>query len=218
MVNVSLKEIAYDLLSIIRAGKITDDEPISERQVYQWIHEYRAKLLKQDIDKGKYTNPDYIQEYENTDGSPLAIVPEVQETRTVYRTNVQIPKTLDFNFKSGILFLGDVEGNRIQLIPESRANYQQHKRWTDHTTVAYLKDRYIYLVNHNGLQYIRLRGIFEVPTELPNMDLNSKYPIPINMIPTLKEMILKNELGIEAVAPSDEKNDTDHKVESNVKK
>lgn len=213
---VSINSITYDLLNIIRGAKITDDEPISERQIEAWIHQYRAKLIKQDIDKGKYINSDYVQEFCNSDGSALRIIPEEQELQTVYRTELQIPKTIDFNYKNGILYVGDVQGNRIQLVPEARVNYQQYNKYTKNHTIAYLKNRYIYLYNHNGLQYIRLRGIFEVPTEIPNMDLNSKYPIPLNMVETLKQLILKQELGIIYVAPNDDKNDTDHKVESDV--
>jgi len=44
---------------------------------------------------------------------------------------------------------------------------------------------------------------------------NSEYPIPINMIPSLKEMILKGELGIEVKAPSDNKTDADDTVTPN---
>lgn len=213
---VSLRAIIYDLLNIIRGGKITDDEIISPRQIEAWIHQYRAILLKRDIDKGKYINPDYIQEYLNSDGTPLRIVPEEQETRTVYRTDVQLPKTIDFNYKSGITFIGDVEGNRIQLVPESRVNYQQYNKYTSDDIIAYINNRYIYLHNHNGLQFIKVRGVFEVPTDIPSVTLDSKYPIPINMILPLKEMILKQELGIEYAAPNDDVNDTDHKIESDV--
>jgi hypothetical protein len=215
----SLRSIIYDLLHIIRGAKIADDEPISERQLENWIHQYRAKLLKQDLDKGKYLNPDYIQEYQDEDGNPLSIVPNEQELRTVYRTSVQIPKTIDLNYKSGIIYLGDVNGNRIQLVPEARVNFQQYKKVTGNSTIAYLKDRYVYLYNHNGLQYIRLRGVFEIPTEIPGYDLDEdKYPIPVNLLPTLKEMILKNELGIIYKAPNDDENDTEHKVQSDVRK
>jgi len=213
---VSLRAIIYDLMNIIRGGNVTDDEPISERQLESWIHQYRAVLLKRDIDKGKNINPDYIQEYENSDGSALSIVPEEQELRTVYRTSVQIPKTIDFNYKSGITFIGDVEGNEIQLVPASRAVWQKHRKYTSKDILAYLKDRYIYLENHNGLQYIRLRGIFELPTEIGSFTLDSKYPIPLNMLDPLKQMILKGELGIEYMSPDDDDNNADHGVESDV--
>jgi hypothetical protein len=205
---VSLRSIIYDLLNIIRAAKISNDEAISERQIEAWIHEYRGKLIKQDIDKGKYPNPDYIQEYVNIDGTPLHLVKEDRPTQDVIVSYVKIPKTLDFNFKSGITFVGDIEGHQIQLVPEARITWQQYKKYTSKEPLAYLRDSYLYIHNVGDLQYITIRGIFEIPTEIPNNDLDSKYPIPINWIPTLKEMILKQELGIESMAANDDTNDS----------
>lgn len=208
---VTLKVIIYDLLNIIRGAKISDDEIITEKQVETWIHQYRAKLIKQDLDKGKFVNPDYVQEFKNSDGSPLAVSPDIQETRVLYRTDVQIPKTIDTNFKSGLLYIGDLEGNIIQLIPEQRANYQQYNRYVPNEPICWLNNRYIYILNYVGNETISIRGVFEVPTEADQtMTLDSKYPIPINMLPTLKDMILKLELGITFSNPNDDSNDSAH--------
>lgn len=214
---VSLRSLIYNVLSIARGAQISDDEPISEKLAESWIHKYKNVLLKRDLDKGKYINPDYIQEYENLDGSPLLIVPEVQETRTVYRTDVQIPKTIDLNFKSGLVFIGDVEGNQIQLVPESRINFQDYKKYTKHSPLCYLKNRYIYLHNDYGLQRLKVRALFETPTEVPGFTIDSKYPIPMNMVDPLMDLIKEKELDIIIQVSSDNTNDTQHKVESNVK-
>jgi hypothetical protein len=208
---VTLKTIIYDLLNIIRGAKVTDDEPISERQIESWVHQYRAKLIKQDIDKGKYINPDYVQEFLVNGTTPLTVSPVVQETRILYRSDVRIPKTLDFNFKSGLLYVGDTEGNIIQLIPEHRANYQQYDRYVPNEPLCWLNDRYINIINYSGNETISIRGIFEIPTEAdPLITLDHKYPIPVNMLPVLKEMILKNELGIIYSNPNDDANDGVH--------
>ena len=64
-----------------------------------------------------------------------------------------------------------------------------------------------------------------MPTEVANFnnthaDYTSglwdfNYPIPINMIPTLKEMILKKELGITIQSSSDPTNDASNVTEPN---
>jgi hypothetical protein len=198
-------------MNTIRGGKITDDEPISERLVEAWIHQYRAKLIKQDIDKGKFVNPDYVQSIS------LELEEDIQPTRTLYKTTIIIPKTLDFNYKSGILFVGDVEGNIIQLVPEQRVIYQQYRKFTRNAPLAYIRDQYLYIHNPRGLQYVYLRGIFEVPTEADaTMTLDSKYPIPINMVTILKDMIKEKELGIITRELSDSTNDSQHLLESNI--
>ena len=74
---ITLNTIITDLLLVIRGSKISDSETISKRQLEEWIHQYRSLLIKQDIDKGKMPNPDYIQEIdhlklESIDTSPFS--------------------------------------------------------------------------------------------------------------------------------------------------
>ena len=47
-------------------------------------------------------------------------------------------------------------------------------------------------------------------------DLDDPYPIPINMLPELKTMLLQRELNIEFKSPSDSTNDSRNTVEPNV--
>ena len=223
---VSLNIIINDLLSIIRGAKVNQSEPISRIQLENWIHQYRSLLLKQDLDKGKMPNPDYIQTIPciqlekvgyNRDGS-------THETdEELYRTNIQIPKTIDLNFKSGFMFIGTVDGQEIQYVPSNRVKWQLYKKFTNREPVAYLENGYIYVQNANAITYLKIKGVFEVPTELVELvnpmtatavySYDDKYPMPINMIPTLKEMILKNELNIESKDLGDDKNDSNFKTD-----
>ena len=227
MVNfVTLNTIVNDLLKIIRGSDVADSEAISKRQLENWVHEYRAKLLKQDLDKGKRPNPDYIQSINYVSVTPVdaggdnlaSSVPETEEY--LLKSNLQIPNTLDLNFKSGFMHIGDAYGNEIQFIPEGRARWQKYKKYTELEGMCFLKDRYLYIVNAKPLHYITIRGVFEIPTEVvrfvnPNTDqpyfnLDTKYPIPIDMVPVLKQMILSQELKIESSSPSDTTNDSRH--------
>lgn len=224
---VTLDNIITDLLNIIRGAKISQSETITRRQVEEWVNEYRAILLKQDLDKGKMPNPDYIQEIP---GMLLEVVDRSVETdldSTQYnmRTKLQIPKTIDLNFKSGIMFVGTVDGREIQFVPEGRARWQQYKRFTSRDTIAFLRNRRMYIYGVRPIEAITIRGIFEVPTEVGNfinpnadtvtMGYRDPYPIPASLIPVLKEMILSKELGIMSQAPSDNKNDSSNEVSLN---
>ena len=95
------------------------------------------------------------------------------------------------------------------------------------STIFFLRNEYVYVrPGEYGIKYIKVDGIFEVPTEVMNFSntnttqgsygIDSPYPIPINMVPTLKEMILAKELGIEAKAWSDIKTDSEAVVQPNV--
>jgi hypothetical protein len=230
MVFTTLNSIVSDLLKIIRGSSVSQSETISNRQLEEWVHQYRSLLLKRDLDKGKTPNPDYIQEI-----SAIKLVKEditgddnsLNLGEYVYRTSVQIPKTIDLNFKSGILYIGTLDDKQIPLVSYQRSQWQEYRTYTNTDRIAYLKNRYIYIKNDNGLSYIKIRGVFEVPSELNSMinpvttkvcySTDSPYPIPNNLLPTLKELILKNELGIMIQSPSDNKNDSNNKVEPNIK-
>lgn len=225
---VTLNTITSDLLNIIRGGTLTQSEPISKRQIEAWVHQYRAVLIKQDLDKGKLPNPDYIQtiqaleleEVDEVEGSTLTT-----DYKT-FRTTIALPNTIDLNHKPGFTYVGTITGQEIQFVPETRARWQQYKKYTDSDRVAYLRDGKIYVANDTELRYITVRGIFEVPPEVSHLSNtnevitdvteDSPYPIPINMLPTLKQMILKMELGLEMKAYSDTDNDSASDVEPNL--
>ena len=48
----SLNNIIDDLLLLLRNNNISESENLSRIQIELWIHQYRALLIKQDLDKG----------------------------------------------------------------------------------------------------------------------------------------------------------------------
>lgn len=228
MINfVTLENIVTDLVKIIRGSSVSQSETISRRQLEEWINEYRAILLKQDLDKGKRPNPDYIQELP---GLELEVVDkstgsDLLSTTYFMRTVKEIPKTIDLNFKSGIMYVGTIDGEEITFVAEGRSLWQRFKRFTSRTPLAFLRNRKIHINSVTPLQYINVRGVFQVPTEVGNfinldaavttLGYRDAYPIPSNMIPVLKEMILSKELGVMSQTPSDNKNDGNNKVSLN---
>jgi hypothetical protein len=227
---VTLNTIITDLLEIIRQAKISRSEPISKRQLESWVHQYRALLIKRDLDKGKMPNPDYIQEIPALE---LEVVDRADGTTIdsntyMLKSKLPIPNTIDLNDKSGFMYVGSIEGREFQFIPEGRSQWQQYKKYSQRDNLVFLRNNYLYLLSVTPLKYLTIRGVFEVPTEVgnfvnPNMDsreadLNDAYPIPINLIPTLKELILKRELNIEYQSPSDNSNDSAHQVSPNVER
>ena len=228
MINfITLDNIIIDLLNVIRGARVSQSETITRRQIEEWVNEYRAVLIKQDMDKGKMPNPDYIQELPGillqvVDRSEGVTIPS--ETYMM-RTKLKLPKTIDLNFKPGLMYVGTIDGREIQFVPESRSQWQRYKRFTAGDPLAFLRNRYLYINNSTPLESISIRGIFEVPTEAGNfintnadvqtMGYRDVYPIPANMVPVLKEMILSKELGIMSQAPSDNKNDSSNDMSLN---
>jgi hypothetical protein len=224
---ISLDTIINDLLNTIRGAKVSQSEQISKRQIEDWIHQYRATLIKQDLDKGKIPNPDYIQEIPS-----LRLEVVDQTTGSVFesdtyllRTVLELPETIDLNFKPGFMYVGTIDGHEIQFGPESRTKWQKFKRFTKYVPLAFLRNKRIHLSTVAPIQYITVRGIFEIPTEVSNFINTSsdvvystyrdRYPVPANWVPIIKEMILSKELGIITTTPSDTTNDGNNKVSVN---
>jgi len=217
---VSLAAITQDLLYIIRGSQVTQSESISWRQIENWIHQYRALLIKRDLDKNKAPNPDYIQEIQCL----KMIVVDKSEDSTVstnkllLRSELQLPKPIDLNYKQGFTYIGTLDGNEIQFMPQHRTRWQKEKYYTSTNPICFSKNGYLYLDNDFVIEYLSVRGIFEVPpeignfinpmTNLPEFTLDSRYPIPITMLPALKEMIIQKELGIMIKEVTDTKNDS----------
>ena len=207
MANLTtLNTIITDLLNIIRGAEVARTEPISKVQIEMWIHQYRAFLIKRELDKDRLINPDYIQTLDD--------VSTTINSNGEYVTDIDIPNTVFRNNEDGFTWLGSVEGKEYQYMTEQRSQWNQYRKYTN-------ADPYIYLLNNklynNYPNNLRVKGLWENPMEVirlnnPTADINSKYPIPVNLIPTLKEMILKNELGVEAESPSDDTNDSQHNI------
>jgi hypothetical protein len=123
------------------------------------------------------------------------------------------------------MYIGTIDGREIQFVPEGRARWQQYKSFTSNDPLVFLRNKRLYVSTVKPISAITVRGIFEVPTEVgnyinPNSDVTTlgyrdAYPIPANMVPVLKEMILSKELGIMSQAPSDNKNDGSNDVSLN---
>ena len=220
---VTLNTIINDLLLTVRGSDISNSEPISRRQIEDWIHQYRAVLLKRDMDKGKVPNPDFIQEI------PSLTLEVDPDNSSLKRTVLDLPKTINFNFKSGYTFIGLADGTEIQYIPEGRNKWQTYKKYTSNEPTAFLKNNKIYInPGEDTITLITVKGIFEIPPEaarfenpgisLSYFNMNSKYPIPNDLLPTLKELILSKELKIEISSPSDTKNDSSHRLSDNTEK
>lgn len=230
---ISLNTITTDLLNIVRGSNISDSETISKRQIEEWVHEYRALLLKQDLDKGKMPNPDYIQQIDYIKLSPIDTGGENVTDTDLYignyisKSDLTIPNTIDLNYKSGFMYIGTVDGNEIQFISEGRSKWQQYKKYTADDNICFLRNGYLYVMHNKPLEYITIRIISEIPPEVgrfvnpitsqPYFNMDSRYPIPANMVPILKQMILEKELGIEYKSYSDITNDSNNKQSQNLK-
>lgn len=223
MVLNSLNAIIDDILLEIRNSDIAESDSISRIQIEQWIHQYRAILIKQDLDKGRTVNPSYTQII-----NPFAMQSVgTFDDRYEYASVNGIPKTIDLHFRSGLLSIKDLDGNLIQLGTEYKARLQVNRKFTSNDYIAFIKGDKLYAikslvaqctdeVDHtlDTLTAVELTGIFEDPTSVGQINSvcydpdNTVYPVPANMIPVIKNMIFTKELAIMSAVPTDITNNT----------
>lgn len=206
----SLNAIIDDLFLTYRDSNISESENLSRIQVEQWIHQYRALLLKQDIDKGRDINDSYVQTI-----SPIHIS---KVSNCVggfnYKSDEELPKFIDLHFGSGLVAVKDMDNNLIQVGSETKAKYQMDRKYTCSDYIAYIKGNHLYILGPEHLEYVKVEGILEDPTaagECFDRD-DTPYPVPANMIPTIKQMIFERELNIMLRVPSDTTNNSTNDV------
>ena len=211
----TLNTIVDDIFLEIRNNNIGESEHLSRVQIEQWIIQYRSILIKQDVDKGRDINPMYVQEINGIQLEPkdYGALSLLTTKKYRYKTLVTIPKTVDFHFINGIVNVTDIFGNEIQIGTEARSTWQQYRKYTNNDYTCYIKGDYLYVEGPGELEFINVRGVFEDPSEVSGdiVTGDERYPIPSNMITTLKDMILDNELRLYAMSDNsnDSKDDTD---------
>ena len=202
----TLNTIIDDILLELRNSSVAESEHISRIQIEQWIHNYRAVLIKQDIDKGRDINPMYVQTI------PCVHIDRIDSTagHIEYRSDIELPKLIDFHFRTGLVYVKDMSGNLIQLGNETKMKYQKYRKYTCKDYIAYLKNNRVYIEGGNNLlEWIELDIVAENPADLIEcFDPDGPYPVPAHMIPTIKDLIFSKELNIMPKMPTDETNNS----------
>lgn len=202
----TLSNIIDDILLIARNNSISESEHLSRYQIEMWVHQYRALLIKQDIDKGRDINPMYVQTIRCIHLERKECIPG----HFVYVSDITLPKLIDFHFRTGLISVKDMYGNLIQLGSESKMKLQKYRKYTCKDYIAYLKDSRIYVEGgNNQLEYIDADVILENPADANEcFDPDEPYPAPAHMIPTIKNLIFSKELNVMPKMPTDTTNNS----------
>lgn len=220
---MTLRELIFDLKNTLRGGRQSDDDPISDREVYHQIKTVRATLLKRAIDsKTSVTNS--IQEINCmpmvfTDKSECC---EIKTDCPIIRTAHQIPNVI--HEQDSIRYFGLIDKQRhISLQEYTVAKYYHYKRWGKDQPFAYFLNNYIYVVNMPHLEFTTILGLFEHPEEVLKLnkcangdcidltDLftfwDNIYPLDDYLLMELKRLLLLEQMRIMALSKTDTTND-----------
>lgn len=205
---MSTNNLIDNIILIARNNNVGESEQLSRHQVQLWLMYYRAMLIKQEIDKDKDKNE--INQLYITTIEPIHLnATETFGGNIVYEGDVELPKLIDFNNRSGVVAVHDMYGNLIQLGSLSRSKLQKYAKYACKDYIAYVKGNKIYVEgDNNQLEYISVDVIAEDPTDVECFDPDAEFPAPAAMIPNIVSLILSKELNVQVAMPSDTTNNS----------
>lgn len=228
---MTLDEGIYAIWEELRSGKISDDDTLAQELLEEMFITYRADLIRKDQAKGRSLSDNIMQ--------TLSCVPVMQVDATeccdittdctVVRSVTTIPKFVEVYQKD---LMTKVSGANIMstgwsIISYHRAIYAGASQWTKNSTKAFLKNRYLYVLNPpNGLDTVSISGVFEDPRDAasfancvgaPCYSNDMEFPISSWMFPIIKDMIFKNDLHLIVPNFSDQKGDEKNEAGGNQK-
>jgi len=217
---MTLNEIAYNLLNLVRGGKSNQDETISLEQIKFNIKHYRAMFIRRDQARNGFISRHIEQDLGcvnliKVDASKCCNLPV---SESVWRTKDPLPKTIRFNFEEALTYVGDVTGTKtIPVIPSNTIAYLPYDTYTKGRYKAYMIADYLYIYNSNGMDTINVRGVFENPEDVSRYGDCAKggcydadkddFPIPMDMVNLINQGITNGELTLLAGTYSDTSND-----------
>lgn len=220
----TLNQIVYDLRNTLRGGAlVSDDDPISDRQLEFWITNSRATLIRQQIDKGQSLSENVIQtlgcvEVEQVDAS---INPDIPSGCFIVRTKERLPTFIESKEEDMLLKVSTPRLGAIpfSIHPKAAQPYTSYNPFGKKVAKAYLNEGYLYIENTEYIDSISISGIFEDPREWssfndcsgsPCFSADSRYPISNYMLDTLKRLIADTNFKFLVRPASDNINNASH--------
>jgi hypothetical protein len=220
-----LSEIVYNIKNLLAGGIESDDENLSNAQVAFMIGYYRAKLFKQDRQKGRSSREQWVQNL----GQVQVQMADKNECcdidACIIRTVNKVPRPIETDFALNLTFVGNLNGKPYIKDTHNGVYWSHANKYTGAETRWYYQNGYVYIVNPPTLmlEHINIQGIFEEPLvaesfrtcDCPNTDdcvdldsLNFEYKMPLHYVDLIVKMVAETELRILASMPTDVSNDS----------
>ena len=206
---MTVDNLIDDVLLEARNNNIAESDKISRHQIELWIKSYRAKLIKQELDKKK--DGDEIDDmYTQTIRMHVNKI-ECEPGHFEYIGDKELPTLLHTKNLTGLISVKDAYGNLIQIGSETKMKFQKYRKYTCKDYIAYKRDNRVYVEgDSNMLEYIDVEVIAEDPAEdiLCYNPSEDEYPILTYMWPTIKDLIFDHDFYTMSQQQSDITNNT----------
>ena len=212
---MTFNEIAYNILNLVRAGRSSQDEHISLKQIKFNILHYRAMFIRRDFARNGKLTRHLEQDLKCVDVDTIDATRCCSDFQTgcvISRTVKPIPRTVRLNFKEAITFVGAIDGmTEMQLIDAHMAKYASYAKYTGKNKKAFMIEDHMYFLNAPEIGKVNIRGVFEDPRKLSNFDCdgtpcyndNAIFPIPADMLQLITMGMVQGELQLLAGSIND---------------
>lgn len=196
---MTLKEIIYNVSNLKAGGVKSDDVKMSDEQYASIIHYYRAKLIRQEIDRGMKLDPMLIQPLLDVEvervafsrGQPLS-------GKTVYRTTKLIPRAVATKGSNLVVFVGDnLLGSAFQRTTATKVQFDTFRPYTSLNPKWFEFNDHIYVVTEDSLTNIVIQLVAENPYRVLKFTnsinvfdpFEYEYPISITMLDSVYKLM-----------------------------
>jgi hypothetical protein len=223
---ITLNHILFDIKNIAYGGTQSDDVKISDRQVEYWIHQTRSLLIHNEMVKRNKINESFIQHIECVEMECVDSVEccDIDSDCFILRSVKPLPQTIARGGRNAILSVESVD-KKVSFSETAyfRTRYNKFNKYTSDNRRWYIKDNYLYITNDLLIEYVKISGIFENPSEAGDFKTcdgdacytnDSPYPVTMEMASNITDIVLRQKMGIARAMPNDEDNDAKGKEET----
>lgn len=213
-----LSEIIYGIKNLKSGGITSDDSKISNEQYADIIAYYRAKLVRQEIDRGGLLDPLLIQVLSSENGLEVERVKfnrgEPLSGKTVFRTKLKLPRAIATTKNNLVTFVGDnLLGKAYQRSTAYKVQLDVTRSITGLVPKWFELDERIYVVTEDPLTNLVVQLVAENPLAVFkfNKQLSTysifdiEYPMSNTMIDSMYKLIADAEYKILGI--TDDTND-----------
>jgi hypothetical protein len=224
---MTLTEINYMLLEIIRKGHIVDDERLSSRLISKWVNQKRGAYIR----KNRNTNPNNrtnlniyqslpitVSVESTTDAGNYPYLDEYTQLYSIVESTIDIPSIMED--KSGPIIYSIESEDKFKL-PFSIVNYDHLRfsgngKFNKNIIFTAIRDNKLYFKYNNFFDTytnVILKAVFKDPTELNSFNEDtSEYPISNMGLEYLKTELYNTDIRMFLSGITDEINDASGEI------
>ncbi len=202
----TLNSIIYDINEIASSGGNPNEFKIPLEQIKYWVHQTRAMMISQALDKRYEIQDNWIQligcvELEQTDISDCCVVPS---GCFGLRSVRQLPTTIETDENNLVLSVTTIDDTPLSETNVFRSRYSNYNKYTKNRASWFMRNNYLYVINNDLLSLVNVYGIYDDPSELGAFkncaddscwSADSPYPVNLKMASAITDYIIKTKVA-----------------------